>query len=56
MRLITDMFEKYNISYDYANKILNIRKKMPVREFAKLKRILYNFTNLEIKDIQLWTY
>jgi len=56
MRLIRDMFGKYEITYDYAEKIINIRKKMPVREFAKLKRILYNFTNLEIKDIQLWTY
>ena len=56
MRLITDLFKKYDITYDYANKILNIRVKMPVKEFTKLKRIAYNFSGLEIRDIQLWTY
>jgi len=56
MRLITDFFGKYDITYDYANKILNIKKKMPVKDFVKLKRIAYNFTKLEIRDIQLWIY
>ena len=56
MWLIRDMFEKYKITYDYANKIIIIREKMPVKEFAKLKRILYNYTKYEIKDIQLWIY
>ena len=37
MRLITDFFGKYKITYDYANKILEIREKMPVKDFAKLK-------------------
>ena len=56
MRLIREMFEKYEISYDYVDKTLNIRQKMPVKEFAKLKRIAYNYTKLEIRDIQLWIY
>lgn len=55
MYLINEFFGKYKVTYDYANKILYINEKMPVSEFAKLKRIAYNFTRLDIKDIRLWT-
>ncbi len=45
-------FQKYDLRYDFVDKILFIYKAMLVEEFIKLKNIIRDY-ELEIKDIRI---
>lgn len=53
MDLILDLFRGYEVEYDRINKIITIRKPIPIKEFIYLKELLKR-TSSEVKDIRVY--